>query len=225
MEKNNKKVIFTVTEPEDLYIIGDWPYDKGNVIENKIAALYGDRFVMITDDYATLYIKGKARKDFTIGCETIGTFLLLTKSEWAVVRPWFEESDEFSFDELHDEPYAMVVRDYVGEVAVDLLDEAGNSYLPDTFEQTNDISAQRLDSADDVYTMEVVLLESGFRASAIMLQTLYGFELQTERDRDTVFIDIDTGEEHICKLKDAIDKRWEERGKREIITTRWIKKD
>lgn len=225
--ENNGKVIFTVTEPDDLYIIGDFPWDKAGVIEKEINERFGDRYVQITDDYSTIYIKGKAKTDFTIGCETAGTFILLTKKEWLQVRQFFMESEEFSFMGLHDEEYAIVIRKYVGDVGIDLLDEDCNSYLP-KFDQTKSIGEQRVideETEDRVSLWEVVTLESGFMAKPIYLQELYGYSIKTTTDRKVVFLDDDTGEEHICTFNESIGKKWTEMGEQKIITTKWVKNE
>lgn len=218
--KANSKVIFTMTEPDDLYIIGDFPYDKN--LEKIIFEKLGDRFVQITDDYATIYVKGKSRSKTSNSCETVGTFILVTKTEWDdFVKPLFQNHKDYRFEDLHDEPYAIVVKQYVGLVEVDIVDEEGVSYLNE-FDIQKDLSHQAIDN-DDLYLMEVVHLDSGFSTTATMLQVLYGYKQKITTDIKYVYQNDDTGKELIGSWKDVENKKYTEIGTVKTITTKWVK--
>lgn len=215
----NSKVIFTMTEPDDLYIIGMFPWSKN--LETLINTKFGERrLVGITDDYSSIGVMGRARTKIANICETVGSFLLLTKTEWESVRDDFQNDSDFSFYDLSDEEYAICIHNYYGPVEVDVVDKEGQSLLPE-YDHTEDLMYQK-SLAHREYREEVVLLNSGFKTTRMFVQQLYGYRRDVVIITKYVFIDDETKEEHICKTSDA-KENWSEIGKQTIKTEKWVK--
>lgn len=215
------KLIFTVESPEDLYIIGDFIYDDEikKLINEKVGSR---RFVGITDDYHSIGVMGDAKKKPANYCETGGSFLLLTESEWKDIQEMIYNHADFSFGDLPDEPYAICIHDYVGPVKVDLIDEDGESALPE-YDDSEYLTHQDSKTSDD-YCEPIVLLKSGFKTTCKFIQELHGFIRDTSVKWDDIYINFNTNEEYIGNYSSLPDGDWTEIGTRKISISKWLKK-
>lgn len=216
----DSKLIFTVENPEDLYIIGHFPWD--NDLKKLISKKFGkNRYVGITDDYHSISVMGDAKKHSSNHCETEGSFLLLTKSEWEDVCETFYNNLHVSFEDLPNEEYAICIHDYVGPVKIDLIDYNGESILPE-YDDKEELLYQNSRTSDE-YCEPVVLLRSGFRTTAKYIQELYGFVKQIDTEHYDIYVNVDTGVEFIGNYLDLPTGNWMEIGERKIIDSKWLK--
>lgn len=216
----DSKLIFTVENPEDLYIIGCFPWST--TLEQLISKEFGpERIVGITDDYHPVYVMGDAKTKPSNSCETEGSFLLLTKSEWEEVREMFSNDMYFVFDELPDEEYAICIHDYIGPVKVDLINDDGKSILPE-YDHKKEILYQDSRISDE-YCMPTVLLKSGFKISLKYIQELHGFIRKTNTKYEDVYINYDTNQEYIGDYSLLPEGKWTLIGDRKTVTRKWLK--
>lgn len=160
----DNKLILTVKEPEDLYIIGAFSNVFTSIPEDT-KNLYRNRIIDITDDYATLTLRGvQSGNEFCV--ETEGSFLVVTKSEWE--NDFLLHHNDYDPENDHNEPYGFVIKNYSGDVRIAVLDEDGNEaeweYNPNEY----------MNYHNENYV--AVLINSGYTVHCKHLNWFFGFD-------------------------------------------------
>ncbi len=104
-------ILRTITEPTDVYIMGtSWNDDDPD---------FG-----ITDDYASITVKSGKEETYL---ETIGFVYIRTKAELQADLRLLETALDSSGDE--DEEYIMVLRDFAGDISLEVLNNKSEVLL------------------------------------------------------------------------------------------------
>lgn len=157
-------VIKTVTEPQDIYIIG---YGDGY----KFPLTDDDRLTFgITDDYSTLCVTNGKNED---RIETTGWVIIATKDQMPKVEESVTSDEVYpehtgidyetgKYDPFDAEEYAIVLYNFVGELRLGTIDrKTGKDYLQeyDILKDTY-ICDQHIDDywEDNCYTDTVLIL-------------------------------------------------------------------